>query len=263
MSKKIMQYYVSSQVHVAFSLWAFCQVTALQQGSRLSFSLQLSILSFGWAAYWYANALVPSLYKHKRLRTRHVFLILLGLAIGTYGLLDQPLFIWLVFLLLGILSFCYALPFGRSLGLRFVPGIKIYVISICWTVFASIGLFVSLGEILPFVLLKSMLWMVLLTLPFDVRDMDKDPKRLKTIPQLLGLRKTKILGYFLMLIIAGLVYKIVPVQNLQYAEYAVLGIMFFVFQKVNPKNATYFASFWVEGIPIMWFGLSVFSLVFY
>ena len=263
MRKKILAYYISSKLHVALSLWAFCQVTALQQGGRISLSLQLAIFCFGWAAYWYAHQVVPYYYKHKQLPFLQSFFTLCALLAGVILLRYQPYSIQLIFFGLGIISFCYAIPFGPSMGLRFIPGIKIFLIAICWASFAAVGVCASTGSVTLMVVVKSILWVVLLTLPFDVRDMDKDAQKLKTIPQLLGLNKTRVLGFVLALIIIFLIDQTVPISNLQYAAYVVLALVLMCYIRMHPKRHLHFTSFWIEGIPLLWYGISVFSLIFY
>jgi hypothetical protein len=263
MRNKIIAYYISSRLHVALSLWAFCQLTALQQGGRIPLSLQLAIFCFGWAAYWYAHQVVPYYYKHNQFPVLRLFLTLGALLAGGILLRFQPYSIQLIFVVLGMISLCYAIPFGSSMGLRFIPRIKIFLIAVCWASFAAVGVYASTGSVTLMIVAKSILWVVLLTLPFDVRDMKKDDQKLKTIPQLLGLKKTRILGFGLALIIVFLTDQAVAISNLQYAAYVVLILVLMCYLVMHPKRHSHFTSFWIEGIPLLWYGISIFSLIFY
>ena len=78
---------------------------------------------------------------------------------------------------------------------------------------------------------------------------------LKTFPQLIGVTKTKGLGYvFLMLFLILEIVLTAQIENLISAIIiaVVLGVMIFSSSK---KQSTYYASFWVELIPVIWLAL--------
>ena len=259
---KLLQRYTSSNLHVALALWAFCRVFALQQGASFSFSLQCAVFGFGWAAYQYLHVYVPVLYQQQSLRLRVLFPFLLALFIGLYGLISQPVFIWIVFGFVGVLTFYYALPFGAKMGLRFVPTVKIFVVALCWTVFAMVNLTALPNNTSVLVSIKALAWMICLILPFDLRDMQKDEKALKTLPQILGVDGVKLLGLMLISFTAFLAFKTVTVDVLLYVEWGMLLLLAIALYCASPKRSPLFTSFWVEGIPILWFVGSVFALIF-
>ena len=261
-SYKLLQRYISSNLHVALALWAFCRVFALQQGIQISVSLQFAVFGFGWAAYQYLHVFVPVLYRQQPLTFAKGFPFLLALSLGFFGLMSQPLSIWIVFGFVGILTFCYALPFGEKMGLRFVPTLKIFVVSLCWTILAMLSLEALPKSVYVLVSAKALSWMICLILPFELRDMQKDEPTLITLPQLFGTHGIKIVGTVLICVIAFLAYQTVQINVLLGVEWAMLLLLGIAIFSSSPRRHTGFTSFWVEAIPIMWFLVSIFTLTF-
>jgi hypothetical protein len=249
--------YVKSSLHVALSLWAFCNVLALQQGVDLTISLQCAIFGSGLAAYKYTNQFVPLLYKRQSVSVGNIALFFVALALGFWGLMAQPLNVWWLFFGIAVLTFCYALPFGAHMGLRFVPMLKVFVVAFSWTTMALLPLISLPKQMFVWVAAKSVLWILCLMLPFELRDLHKDPPSLKTVPQLLGISRTKTLGYVLLCGIAFLVYQTVQITALFCLEIVMLLLLGLAI-KASPKHSETFTSFWVEGIPILWFLVSSF-----
>ncbi|MDA0779547.1 MAG: hypothetical protein O2810_02950 [Bacteroidetes bacterium] len=254
---KLLQRYTSSNLHVALALWAFCYVFAFQQGVPFSFSLQCAVFGFGWAAYQYLHVFVPFLYKQQSLILKKVFPFVLALSLGFYGLISQPVFIWIAFGFVGVLTFCYALPLGAKMGLRFVPTLKIFVVALCWAVLAMLSLFGLSKKVFILLLLKALLWMICLILPFELRDIQKDEKFLKTLPQLLGVHGVKLLGFILIGFVGFVGYYTVPVNNLLWVEWGMLLLLGISLYSMSSKRSPMFTSFWVEGIPILWLAVSL------
>lgn len=254
--------YISSNLHVALALWAFCYVIALPHGLRFSFYLQLAVFGFGWAAYQYLHVFVPSFYKKQRPGIWSILSFISALSIGVFGLINLPKSDWIVFFGVGVLTFCYALPFGAKMGLRFVPTIKIFIVAVCWTALAMLSLKELPSDIFVLVAVKSLLWIICLILPFELRDMHKDAPALKTFPQLLGTNGVFGLGLFLSLLIAFIAFKTVQVDVLLWVEW-LMSILIIISIKIAPKRTNVFTAFWVEGIPILWLLLSVLSLSLY
>lgn len=104
----------------------------------------------------------------------------------------------------GLLSIAYAIPFmrwhGEWIRLRDLPGMKLFMIAFVWTV-VVVGIpyltadfhdpeptyFGAGGRIL---FLEVFLFFIGITIPFDIRDMYSDKKHIRTIPQLLGEKKS-------------------------------------------------------------------------
>jgi len=87
----------------------------------------------------------------------------------------------------------------KQVNLRQIPGTKALWISIVWTIMAVV---------IPKLIQDSFSWLDLhffilffaLTIPGDLRDMEIDNPKMKTIPQQIGNRKSKLLFYFLLVL---------------------------------------------------------------
>ena len=115
---------------------------------------------------------------------------------------------WIIIIPAGFLSVFYVIPLlpfsAKSKTLREINFIKIFIIAIVWSFiivwipiidsqhnFQNIKLYLAL--------LQNFLFIVAITLPFDVRDIHFDKStQLKTLPQLLGIKKTILLSELLL-----------------------------------------------------------------
>lgn len=107
-----------------------------------------------------------------------------------------------------LMAFFYVVPFGwtsgKTIGLRRVPGLKALLIAIVWA-WTTVGLpMAMLGPahfvqgVTPWHILQFAFFLSL-AIAFDIRDMPYDPRSLRTVPQLFGLRWARIAGVFLQL----------------------------------------------------------------
>ena len=100
-----------------------------------------------------------------------------------------------------------------------------------------------------------------LILIFEIIDLSNDDPHLKTVPQQMGVKRTKILGYILLIIFCvlelfnsnvngNLNFQFFSQQLLLIFAIAILVALFLAF--ANEKRSKYYTSFWVESIPIVW-----------
>ncbi|MFZ4261913.1 hypothetical protein ACFRAE_07710 [Sphingobacterium sp. HJSM2_6] len=111
-------------------------------------------------------------------------------------------------LIIGVLSIAYAVPLfkiaGHRIQLRKVPGLKVFFIALLWSL-SSVGLPVielwSSGAEMDwfkanYLGLVKIVFLLLCTLPFDIRDEKQDRLyHLKTIPTCLGFKRSVQLSY--------------------------------------------------------------------
>jgi len=158
-----------------------------------------------------------------------------------------------------LLTVFYAISFGGK-TLRNIAGIKIYVVGITWAIITVLCPVVEEGITLSMdlwiVFLQRFLFVVALVLPFDIRDLELDAKHLKTIPQKIGVKYTKLYGVFLLL---GFFFLEFFKDELLVENLIVLSLVFIItllcIVLSAKRQSTYYASFFVEGIPILWLGL--------
>ena len=134
------------------------------------------------------------------IKSNRILIIIIS-SIGLLGALSFSFlieFYQLMFIAIpGVVSIFYAL--GKW-SLRNVPGTKIVWIGLVWAFSIGMVLFRQLPtSLLIFYMLGVFLYIISLCIPFDIRDMKVDDKNKKTIPQLLGKKKSIVLSTVLML----------------------------------------------------------------
>ncbi len=163
---------------------------------------------------------------------------------------------------LATLFYMMPLPFvkNRYLSVRQLPGFKIYSIAVSWggmvVLFPLVSVSHPIGasELLFFV--HQVLFVFVLTLPFDIRDVNFDAATLKTLPQKIGVKNTKVLGVFVLCVLAIAAFLFFSRQ--QFYQLVVGGGLLLPFLlKASQNQSRYFSSFWVESIPVFWLLLSV------
>jgi len=161
----------------------------------------------------------------------------------------------------GIFTLLYALPvFSRKRNLRSFYGAKMYTIAFVWagvTVFLPV---LNVGQVLTgdvwISFVQRFLFVVVITLPFDMRDLNYDRNEIHTIPQSLGIKYTKVLGVGLLIMLIIIEFFKDQFQYKNLLALCIVGILSALFLiRSSDKQSTYYASFFVEGIPMIWWAL--------
>jgi 4-hydroxybenzoate polyprenyltransferase len=114
----------------------------------------------------------------------------------------------MVLAIMGLFSVVYVvrfIPYNKKwLALRDIPFLKIFVIAFVWTLVTGLLPLVNNIEQINLhyilFLIKQFLFVVAITIPFDIRDMKYDiEKGIKTLPLALGIKYTILLGVLLLL----------------------------------------------------------------
>ena len=158
----------------------------------------------------------------------------------------------IIIILCGILSVLY--PFI----LRSIPFIKIFIISFVWTI-STIFLFVIENQIplnnnIIAHLIVRFLFVFAICIPFDIRDLKYDNIRIKTLPIVFGVSKSKLIA-FISLLIAMIISVFQRLTNCLNAEFLVSFIVLFIFAKFlisksDEKKPNFFFTFWIESLTI-------------
>lgn len=156
--------------------------------------------------------------------------------------------------ILGIVAFFYAFKFrmfGKRSNLRDLPVVKIFLIGLVWAVSCVLIPAIesnSLSAETSFIAAGFFLYIVGITIPFDIRDIDLDEVNKKTIPQLLGIHRSKLLAIVLLL-------SALPLMGVSAESRLILlpGILFSILLVIlTKKNADeLFFSFGVDGLLIL------------
>jgi 4-hydroxybenzoate polyprenyltransferase len=100
--------------------------------------------------------------------------------------------------------------------------------------------------------LQRFLIVVVLILPFDIRDLKYDAISLQTIPMKIGIKKTKKLG--LMLLVFSLVFEyLFSSSGMLKTPFMIFFFLLIIFlMRAKKEQSIYYSSFWVESLPIVW-----------
>ena len=269
--KKILDFYIFSNIHVALAGFCLTKITLLKFGLSDSLTpvfVALSIIisynfiryfeiktgSLNWFKDWFTGN------KIKLIILSMLSLLLLGYItfFSDFNLRSIRILIPFAFITL-----FYVVPLFKvgkvEVSFRNFPSIKIFSIAIAW---AGITVFFPLYEVdyeftsnvyIEFV--QRTLLLVAITIPFDIRDVNADPKSLKTLPQVFGVNTSKIIGYVLLLLVVFLGYFNKSNVGLDVWLVAFISGLFLVFS--SSEKPRYYTSLWVEAVPILWFVLIV------
>lgn len=253
----IFDFYIQSSIHVALAVVSLLYVFTLSLELPADESLVLALFFGTITGYNFVKyASVAKL--HHRSLTRSLKLIqmfsLASFVLMCFYALKLPIRTLMIFGLITVLTFLYAVPLVASKNIRSLAGVKIYVVAICWSLAVVIAPamhydFALDGKMIIKFIQISLL-VTTLIIPFDIRDLAFDLKQLKTIPQQLGVVKAKIIAVILMLIFCGLEFYLDCGNLVIIAPFCVLVASFVV---LMPRRAsTYYCSFWVESLPVIY-----------
>lgn len=265
----IFDLYIKASLHVALAVTALAYVTVHELGLThdmllYGFIFSSTILSYNLTKY-ISVAASDSIRISPLLKWIGV-ITALSLLATTVLLFYLPADVIISAAILGGVTVAYAIPVseGRK-NLRNIYGLKIGLIAVVWA-----GVTVGLpllnhrietvtGDAL-LETLQRILFVAVLILPFDIRDYRSDEPALGTLPQIFGVKETKILGFVLLsacLVIEG-VHQ--PFGSLSFLMFFLVTVVTaLMVRRAMVVQTKYYASFWVEGIPIGW-ALSLYLL---
>ena len=270
--RKILDFYIFSNIHVALSGFCLTKITLLKfgiQSNLTPFFVAFSVLisynfirffeiktnRLNWFKQWFF------VHKSGLLLVSILSSIFLAYIIFFSSFNIKAILILFPFV---FVTFFYVVPIFKKekfeLSFRNYPSIKIFSIAVSW---AGVTVFFPLFEFgysftsnvyIEFV--QRLFILIAIIVPFDIRDVTVDPKILKTLPQELGINKSKIVGYVLLLLFV--ILEVIQ-RNYFNSKIAISIIIAFITALFlgfsTPKRTRYYTSFWVEAIPIFWFVL--------
>lgn len=260
---KLFDLYIKASLHVALSVIAFAYVTVQELGLThdvwlYGFIFSSTILSYNLTKY-------ISVASADSIRISPLLKWIGGIAALSFLATCVLLFylpgdVIIAAVILGGVTIAYAVPISEGKkNLRNVYGVKIGVIALVWAG-VTVGLpVINHGfeddKVLQVVseVVQRLLFVAVLILPFDIRDYRTDEPGLGTIPQLIGIKETRILGFVLLSLCILLEALQQPVLSVSFIIFVVVAVFTaLLICRSMVRQSPYFASFWVEGIPIGW-----------
>lgn len=270
--QRLFDFYINASIHVSWSVFALTHVTIktfdFQKDEHLAWFLFFgtiacyNFIKYGVEAKKYI--IVASPYQ------KNIQIIsFLAALIGSYHAYFLTSDIWLGILILIFLTGLYAIPvLPNAKNLRNLGGLKIFMVAMVWAgatvVLPALGSFKSISWDIWVETIQRFFFVLALLVPFEIRDLAYDDPDLRTLPQRFGVRWTKVIGAIFVFLFYTATFMKDDVQEVELLVKTLLflglTIMMFSFGK---KQGKYFASFWVEAIPIAWYFLLVLCLIWF
>ncbi|MGB5417349.1 hypothetical protein [Algibacter sp.] len=260
--KQLINFYINSSIHVALAVYSLTWVTLLSLNLSYSESVLYFVFYASITGYNFVKYYGIAKFHHRQLANWLKWIQILSficfILMCYYGL-QLKLYTHIFIGCFAIFTIFYAIPIStkKNNSLRNSSGLKVFVIALVWagvTVFIPLinaDYQVSLDVILLAV--QRFLYVLVLMIPFEIRDLKFDSINLSTIPQKLGVKNTKVFGIILLL-----VFFLLEFLKDETSESAIITLfivsvvtgLFVVFSKIEQHK--YYSSFWVEGLPILW-----------
>jgi hypothetical protein len=258
--KAVLDWYIRGSLHVSLALISLVIFTSRVMEVPVSDHYYLALFFGSITAY---NAIKYGLEPGKHslrvpggLRALAVF-SLISLVLALYHLSYLPIHIWILLLVCAAISAVYAIPvIPGNRNLRSIGLLKVFLVSLVWTLATLwIPIWGKVPEGTWDLYVESfqrILWVVLLMLPFEIRDMHLDPPFLRTIPQRWGIPGTRRAAWIGVVVFAGVTWlKDSPVEG-ELLSKALTGLLMGLSTAfASDLQTRYYASFWVEGIPLL------------
>lgn len=259
--------YLRTNVHVAFATSSLLLLSGYYADHAVSTDLIALVFCgtiLGYSALkGNALAIQGSAYERGLQWSIHLTCIVF---LAFYGWQQSAGFYWVTALCV-TLMFLYAGGVWIFKGLRHIAILKMLAVVLVWTLVTYVFIFVQRPDLqhsnqhivfsfygfkwIDF--FKRALLVYALYIPFEIRDLKYDAISLNTLPQWIGVRLTKWTGYFAL--IAMILLVVVDGEQLyttQYLEISIAGIVAVAIAFATPQKADWYASFYVEGIPVLW-----------
>ncbi len=210
--RKILDFYLYSSIHIALAATSLVVQTYVLLELKIDLHYILFIF-FGTLFLYILHNIkgteesIPDVIRDKiviitKMKTLLFILIGLSAVVLIYNFFYLKLITIIYLSILGFISIWYVVPvFGKQKRLRDYSIIKIFLIALVW---ATLSFIPTLGNQISFkvkalLFLQNYLYIFALTIPFDIRDCEYEKfKGLKTIPSVIGKRKSILLSLLLL-----------------------------------------------------------------
>lgn len=265
--KQLFYFYVNSSIHVAIAAYALTWVTLLEYNLKYDKNSLYFVFFATITGYNFVKYFGVAKFHHRRLadwlKAIQLFSLIAFIILAYYAfqlLVNSKILI----VLLGVITFLYAIPLlpkkyfvDDQSNLRQISGLKVYVIAIVWSlstvVLPLIQNEIEIGADAVITCFQRFFYIIVLMLPFEIRDLNYDSLKLGTIPQRIGVKRTKIIGIFLLILFFFLEYFKNEIDTKSLTILLIITFVTALFLAFSNKNQSkYYSAFWVESLPIFW-----------
>ena len=273
--RKVFDFYIDGSIHVGLSCFALVKMTQYMFHIKGDFWIGYfvffgCILGYNFVKYE-GLARVKKNKMGGKLKSILILSFLSLLPVG-FCFFQLQRITRIVSVVVFILTLLYTLPFfPNRRNARNWAGVKIYIVALCWVgvtvILPVLNSEISITSHFYLKCTQRFILIFVLILIFEIIDLAKDDPHLKTVPQQIGVKRTKILGYVLLMVFCILEFfnsninrnfnfHFLPLQLFLIFLVATIMALFLFF--VNETRSKYYTSFWVESVPIIWWLMLVF-----
>lgn len=260
--KKIFDFYINSSLHVAFSAFALVSIThyffSIYGGLSVAlFAFFGTIVGYNFVKY---DALARLNKNQIRKEIKAIALLSFLSSIACFYFFLELGWVAQIsaFVFLG-LTLLYTLPFfPNKLNARNWKGVKIYIVGITWVgvtvILPLIEAEIMFSRDIFLMVVQRFLLVFTIVLVFDIVDVKHDDIHLQTVPQQIGVKLTKKLGYLLLFLLLFLEFFYTNNHHFLWFFFKLLvcGMIAIFLFFANKNRSRYYASFWLESVPILW-----------
>ncbi|QDO93762.1 hypothetical protein FNB79_07150 [Formosa sediminum] len=265
--KKLFKFYLNASIHVALSVFALAWITLIKYDlpfdkNVLFFVFFASVIGYNFVKYFGLAK------QHRRamaswLRVIELF-SLMCFVLMCYFAFFLELNTLLSIFAFGLVTFMYAIPFlpkrffvDKHHNLRSISGLKVYLIGVVWAgvtvLLPLINKHYKLDNEVFLTAIQRFIFIIALMLPFELRDLKYDSLKLGTIPQKIGVNRTKTLGIVLALVFFFLEFlKQHIIGHYILIQFIVTTLLILYTLGSRVEQSDVYTAFWVEGLPIVW-----------
>ena len=258
--KRFIDFYINSSIHVALAVLSFCALTTYELDLKSSLGFYSSVFFASVTGYNFVKYFGLTKFYYRSLATKLKYIQMvsvLSLISFVYVFFELQQSCQILFVFLGLITFLYAVPMGVKTpkNLRSIGGVKIYIIAFVWAITTVVlPIFesqITLNSDHWILVLQRIFIVIVLMLPFEIRDLDVDQLYLSTIPQKIGIQNTKIIGYALLgdSILLEFFKHQFNLNRFLILTFSVVLLAVFLAKSTKKRNR-YYSIFWVEAVPI-------------
>ena len=257
--KRIFDLYLQGSLHVALSVFCLIRITEwlLQLNTDLcieGFGYFGTIVGYNFIKY---DALARSGRPKLSLNLKLFVSISIVAFIGTaYCFFKLRLQTQIVSVAVFMITALYTLPFfPNHKNARSWAGLKIYMVALSWVgvtvVLPVLNAGIPITTDFYIICIKRFILIVVLLFVFEIIDLAWDDPHLKTVPQQIGVKRTKQLGVLLLLVFLALEFLSINHNKLHFFANIFIIVLtsgFLLF--ANERRSKYYTAFWTESFPV-------------
>ncbi|GGW24023.1 hypothetical protein [Arenibacter certesii] len=262
--KRLFDFYLDSSIHTALAVFALIEVTGIFFGITRDHNFSYLVFFGTIVCYNFVKYGVEARKYILVSNTYHGYIQIVSFLAGAMALYHAfyiTLNVWMGIGFLLLLTFLYAIPLlPRVKSLRSLGGLKIFVVALVWAgttvILPVMSENLHLGWDVVIEGIQRFVLVLVLMIPFEIRDLKYDDRALNTLPQRYGLLNSKLMGGFGALLFFLFTFIKMHTTHLELlAKGIVLLVLWVILYRTKKMQSKYFSSFWVEGIPILWWGV--------